>query len=340
LTAGGFHRFAFAEAGPDEAGKVLEALEPAINFFIDRHEDRRMEMDVSFRIMPGALVSRQWLAGLVAKREAVHAAQDGNDDLCLLVSLSGGPIHLGLPDRRHGHHEATTMPGMPGLLRGNDERYSAHSAGSETLVICVPRPSVLAAVADLGTALDRGVPQSAALNLLAGFASTLTTDIGPMNSETVLQTRETLTDLFILALGPSRDGAEAAKGGAQAARLARIKADIAANLGNPDLSLEWLAKRQTTRPRAIQDLFYAAGEGFTEYVRGRRLDHARGLLTDPRQASRNIAEIALASGFGDISWFNNAFRKRFGMTPSEARTAAAVTRKNGQPQFPLKSPKD
>lgn len=329
MTAGSFHRLAFAEAGPREAGKTLEAIEPFISFHLDRHDDHRMEMDVSVRLMPGAFTSRQRLGGVLARREKVHADRDGNDDLCLLISKGGEPTHLGLPDRRHGHHEALARPGAAALLRGNDERYFAHSRGSDTQVICVPRARVVAAVAHLDDALFRGVPQSAALNLLSGYANTLACDIGPFDVRTALQARDTLTDLFILALGPTRDGAEAAKGSAKAAQLARIKADIVANLGKPALSLEWLVKRHKLRPRAIQDLFYAVGEGFTEYVRNARLDHAHRLLTDPRQASRNIAEIALVAGFGDISWFNNAFRKRFGTTPSEARTAAAITRKNG-----------
>jgi AraC-like DNA-binding protein len=51
-------------------------------------------------------------------------------------------------------------------------------------------------------------------------------------------------------------------------------------------------------------------------------------LADPENCGRSIAEIAFASGFGDISWFNNSFKKRYGMTPSDIRMAAVATRKN------------
>ena len=37
-----------------------------------------------------------------------------------------------------------------------------------------------------------------------------------------------------------------------------------------------------------------------------------------------LGTIALASGFGDISYFNLSFRTRFGMTPSDARVAATA----------------
>jgi len=46
------------------------------------------------------------------------------------------------------------------------------------------------------------------------------------------------------------------------------------------------------------------------------------LITDPRFFERPIAAIAFEAGFGDLSYFNRAFRRRYRMTPSEARAAA------------------
>jgi len=44
-------------------------------------------------------------------------------------------------------------------------------------------------------------------------------------------------------------------------------------------------------------------------------------LTDPLHANQKVSTIALDIGFGDLSYFNRAFRRRYGMTPSELRTA-------------------
>jgi AraC-like DNA-binding protein len=38
-----------------------------------------------------------------------------------------------------------------------------------------------------------------------------------------------------------------------------------------------------------------------------------------------IATIALDAGFGDLSYFNRTFRRRFGVAPSELRAAADTT---------------
>jgi len=42
-------------------------------------------------------------------------------------------------------------------------------------------------------------------------------------------------------------------------------------------------------------------------------------LSDPRLAEQTISTIAYEAGFGDLSHFNRAFRRRYGETPSDVR---------------------
>lgn len=316
---GNLHRLVFADAGRRETETFLEILEPSIGLFLDRHEDERMSLDYSFRIMPGAYVSSERLAGVAATREKDHVAQDGNDDLSLLIPRSGQPVYMRLPDRPRGLDEIVMRAGDPVLLRGNEERFYAHAPGSHCQVIAVSRGCVSAAVKDLDQALYRGVPQSAALELLCSYARTLSSDIGALDDETLCQARKTLTDLFILALGPTREGVEATRESARTAKLAGIKADIETRLAHPDLSLDWISGRHGLSPRAIRNLFYAEGTNFTDHVLTARLALAYKRLSDPRLQDRNITAIAFECGFGDLSWFNQAFRRRYGMRPSDLR---------------------
>jgi AraC-like DNA-binding protein len=69
-------------------------------------------------------------------------------------------------------------------------------------------------------------------------------------------------------------------------------------------------------------LFEAERESLSEFVLAQRLVHAHRMLADPRFAGRAIGAIAFEAGFGDLSHFNRTFRRRFGMTPSEARVQA------------------
>lgn len=229
---------------------------------------------------------------------------------------------------RSGHDDLTINPGETFIWPGDE--IAAFSYGEDCVTANLTVPHEIA-TAFQSSFMTRVTPnETRGLNLLQRYAELV---LGEANSSPRLDALagQHLADLAIFVLGSDGDECvHAGRNGVRAARLARIKADIAANLGNPDLSLDWLARRHDLRPRAIQDLFYATGEGYTEFVRAQRLDHALQLLTDPGRLERNIAEIALASGFGDISWFNNAFRRRFGMTPSEARILATTGRESDE----------
>jgi AraC-like DNA-binding protein len=124
---------------------------------------------------------------------------------------------------------------------------------------------------------------------------------------------------LVSRLGMAR---ETAPEGIGAARLHLVKADIERRLADPSLGLDAVARRQRVTPRYVQQLFAREGTSFSDHVRARRLDAALAELRDTAQLGRSIADIAFAAGFGDLSSFNRAFRKRFGTTPSELRGRA------------------
>ena len=66
-----------------------------------------------------------------------------------------------------------------------------------------------------------------------------------------------------------------------------------------------------------QRLFADSGMTFSTFVLEQRLLAARLLLLGASEPARRISDIAYSSGFGDLSYFNRSFRKRFGLTPSE-----------------------
>lgn len=109
-------------------------------------------------------------------------------------------------------------------------------------------------------------------------------------------------------------------------RFEAIKADVLARLGNGDLGLADVAQRSRVSPRYVQMLFERTGTTFSEFVLEQRLVRAarllrdpRQLLRDPRHLARKVSDIAYLAGFNDVSYFHRAFRRRFGMTPSDMR---------------------
>ena len=83
-----------------------------------------------------------------------------------------------------------------------------------------------------------------------------------------------------------------------------------------------LADRHHCTERYLQRLFEAEGTTFTAYVQEQRLLRACRLLVDPRRAREKISAVAYDCGFGDVSYFNRVFRRRYGAAPSEFRAQA------------------
>ena len=97
------------------------------------------------------------------------------------------------------------------------------------------------------------------------------------------------------------------------ARLTAIKADIGRHLTDGSLSVAALAARHGITPRYLHKLFEDDAMTYSQYVLEQRLALACRRLRDPRLASRTVSSIAHDAGFGDLSYFNRTFRRRYGV---------------------------
>ena len=99
----------------------------------------------------------------------------------------------------------------------------------------------------------------------------------------------------------------------------RVHQFIAANLRDPKLSPEMIAKHAGISVRQLNRLFAGEPDTLCVHIFAMRLDACRTDLRrrDTEQAS--VSEIAYSWGFRNISHFSRNFRERFGCTPSESR---------------------
>ena len=77
--------------------------------------------------------------------------------------------------------------------------------------------------------------------------------------------------------------------------------------------------------RLIQKVLHEQDSSFSNLLLQERLELARTQLL---ACHDRISSIAYSCGFNDISHFNHAFRKRFGMTPSDLRSAESAGRRD------------
>jgi AraC-like DNA-binding protein len=190
----------------------------------------------------------------------------------------------------------------------------------------VPLKAIAPLVPDIGALIARRVPNdSQPLRLLVRYLGALQEEGALLTTELQRLAVTHVYDLLALALGATRDAAEIAKGrGLRAARLRAIKADLAASLARPELSVNTVAARHGITPRYVQKLFETEGTTFTEFLLAERLTVAYRMLGDPSFADRTVGSIALEAGFNDLSYFHRTFRRRFGTTPADVRAAARM----------------
>ncbi|HEY2446776.1 MAG TPA: helix-turn-helix transcriptional regulator [Rhizomicrobium sp.] len=205
---------------------------------------------------------------------------------------------------------------------------SAYPSPSKQVSVIVSQHALRPLLRDRSTHFVRLVPpDSGALQLLVGYLDALKNAIIPPELEHTIVAH--VHDLIAVALGATPDGVEIANGrGVRAARLRAIKSDALKGLAG-DLSLGALAARHRLTERSVQMLFEDAGTTFTAFVRDQRLERARRMLASPRFDHLRITDIALEVGFGDISYFIRAFRRRFGLSPGDARGRPLTNGKQG-----------
>jgi transcriptional regulator GlxA family with amidase domain len=100
--------------------------------------------------------------------------------------------------------------------------------------------------------------------------------------------------------------------------------EILANESSRPLRIGEVAGRVATSPRHLQRIFAdVAGMGFRSYLRRLRMSKAADLLaTTPLP----VKEIARRVGYGDASQFSKAFKRTYGVSPSQFRTMARARR--------------
>jgi AraC-like DNA-binding protein len=243
---------------------------------------------------------------------------DSDDDIVFNMTLAGGR------NLQRAGRDISAVPGEAILSRSVTGCCDI-SPGSRWLSIRVPRAALARTVKDIDAAQWRPIPATTPhLSLLRGYVELALSTRALASLETSHLVVNHIHDLLAVVLGATRDALAIAAGrGVGAARLSAIKADIVANVGSRELGLEAVARQHGISAVYLRQLFATEGTSFSDFLLESRLTHAHRLLTDPCRRQHKIGQIAFESGFGDLSYFNRAFRRRFAATPGEVREAAS-----------------
>lgn len=253
---------------------------------------------------------------------SAHFISQGVTSELAMVVPSGAPVHFAMAGRELelGRQELgladSTLGGADVAIREQGVLKSMFIDRKALLELCPQADDLVARPlnAKPGIAL-----------LLSQYHDVVMQTAANLDAETRAAVAQHLIDLAALSLGTRGDAEEQARDrGLAAARLETIKADILAGLDDSRLSLTQVAQRHRSSPRYVQMLFERSGTTFSDFVLEQRLLRAYRLLASPVNSARKVSDIAHMSGFGDVSYFHRAFRKRFGATPADVRSRAGT----------------
>lgn len=268
--------------------------------------------EIMVRSLPGVTLSSNVTSPARFTRLKSLLTED-NDGFDLFANSTGGFA-------RQAGRELTVRGGVAYVLDAAEPAVfeSLPAARTPCLHVRVARADLLPLVAGPSDSILRPIPPDAeVLRYLLNYVRVALTDRALTNAALAAAAANHLRDLFALVIGATRDAAELAeRRGLRMARLHSIKRFVAENLADPRLSVDQVAARHRISPRSVQRMLEDEGTTFTEFVLDQRLDAVYRALTDAHDRNRTIVQIALDAGFGDLSYFNRRFRRRYGAPPS------------------------
>lgn len=284
---------------------------------IEPAPDAPFYADVTVRSAPGLCAVTSSLQSPVRMTRTPALVADGNDDVALVVMTAPGVV-------AQWGREIAFNAGDAVLATAAEPSISTAPFAARYRCIHMRRADLVPLVPDLDDAvLPRIAPNDEALQYLLSYVRYLEEQQTLADRRVAQAAALHLRDLFALVVGATREAAFVGQGrGLRAARLQAIKRYIKDHLGDGRLTVSAVAARHRVSPRYVQRLFEGEGTTFSEYVLNQRLAHVRRMLSDPRYAGWTVSAIALEAGFGDVSYFNRRFRRRFGASPTEFRGGA------------------
>jgi AraC-like DNA-binding protein len=309
--------FSTARLPPSERATALYDLRERGILPLEPLPGRFTQAEFTKWSLPGISVLSGTLGGL--RQSGAPPDAGVSDDMLLGVNLVGESTVY------HFGREIRLRSGDAVLFSCRETGITAYRPQPVNFLgLRLPHKDLAPLVTYLDDVVIRLIPgETGSLRLLTTYLRCLSAWHGPDSPDLGLAVVRHIHDLIALSIGAARDMIAVAQGrGIPAARLQAVKADIARNLADRGLTVAAVAARHGVTPRYVHKLFASEGVTFSEFVLDRRLSFAHRLLTDHRSAHRPVTSVALEAGFGDLSYFNRTFRRRYNATPTDVRSHA------------------
>jgi AraC-like DNA-binding protein len=260
-------------------------------------------------------------------RTPTHIARGGLDHYQVVTYLDGDTEFAA------GRRVARLRPGdvvLIDLAQANRTDMAAGRSGAVHVVsLILPRPLLapLLGAPDSASAsfLSR---ESPAGHLIGERLLALRRDGALLGVGDAAAAVDGVAGLVAEAIGPAREAELAVARASRSALLAAIKSYIEKNLLSEAVSTPTLCRRFGFSRATLYRLFEPEG-GLARYIQERRLHRVFMRLISPTGRQVRMIDLAVDHHFSSDSTFIRAFRRRFGLTPGEARELAGGRARTG-----------
>ena len=212
-------------------------------------------------------------------------------------------------------------PGVPFLLSLGEEMHIGRRQQDERVQLLLARDS-FQAIAPLLDATRGMALNTSQGRLLADYILLLERNLPNLTPEDGSRLPSAIQAMVGACLAPSVDRLAVAGRQIDLTLMERVRRAVRRNLRSPLLGPDKLCREAATSRSQLYRLLEGEG-GVARYIQRRRLSESFAILCDTSN-NFSIAAIAETLCFADASNFSRAFRREFGMSPSEVRTASLV----------------
>ena len=258
------------------------------------------------------------------RRAWTHRTRSHMDHWCLVMAVPQADPENQPRGRGHSTLMRDRQVPSPTLsFRSLVRPFEGQGRDNEVFTLLLPRDVMREANRDLELAHNVDIPGSFAA-LLADFLASLARRLPSLEESERSVLADPLRDFVAACLAPRAERIEAAEAPLMAVMIERARHVVRQNMASPEFGPDRLCRLLAVSRSKLYRIFETSG-GVASFIQRERLQEAHRILSDAGEMC-SINVVANAVGYIDHSTFSRAFRREFGLSPSETREMALARR--------------
>ena len=246
-----------------------------------------------------------------------HLAGDGDPTFAFVIA-NRHPLLIA-----HGDRETSLRPGDATLMRNWKPGQMSSCQGFDYDAIIVSEKILRDVGSNLGRLTASPVPRTSRVLAYLRSYIRMIDKLGFSDNAAMPDISRHLQEQLRLLLSSEANETNATYSAPLGSfSLARIAHYIEVHATDPTLTVGKVAAAAGVSVRYLEYILGRTGLTYSARLKELRLNRVRQLIQGPEGAGKRIIDIAMESGFSDLSHFNRMYRMRFGEVPSKTRADA------------------